>query len=145
MACWCATVEIWEYLAPPLSKRLVNVYMHYYLYSHICIPLFFLTLVLVGSLCFSSLQNVSSALVRAMASPAVWLLIVPLRHASTLFTSLENAALNAKTVRKQEKNTLQFKQQSHFVLLLCYSLHVITPSKCVWCSIFSAAVILNRL
>lgn len=50
-------------------------------------------------LCSPSHQNVSSAPVTVMASPAVWLQIVLLHHVSTLSTSPGNAALNARRVR----------------------------------------------
>lgn len=50
-------------------------------------------------LSFPSHQSVSSALVIVMASPGVWLQIVPLHHVSTLCTSRANAALNARKVR----------------------------------------------
>lgn len=45
-----------------------------------------------------SLQSASSALVRTMASPAVWWQTVRLHHVSTPCTSLGNAAPNARTV-----------------------------------------------
>lgn len=59
---------------------------------------FFKSMSVLG-FCFPSHQNVSSALVRVMALPCVWLQTVPPHHVSTLFTSQENAALNARRVR----------------------------------------------